>query len=443
METRLTLSALLLILLPVFFGCQDYSELDPPSLDPGEITPDVYVAIGNSLTAGYQNNALYESSQHFSFPALIARQLGIDEFEQPLISDPGIGGRLKMTSIDPPMIDSDPEDAGIPLNINLNRPYNNLGIPGVLLMDVADQTDFQEKAEERGNIFFQLVLRNQALGASLLEQAGALSPSFITLWLGNNEILAYATSGGTNRQTIDAFPPPTFSFIYGNVAQNIAQTNANVVVVNVPDIQNIPFFTFIPPFVVDFDTNEPILVDGEPVLWDGVSSPNDLVLLTALEFLQQGYGLPPELGGTQGALPPSVVLSSSQVETVIDFTTRYNDAIATRAADFGFALLDINSAFADIHQNGYVVGSDTLTTDFVTGGLFSLDGVHPSSRGYAIIANLVIDLMNDQWNANIPNVPVGAIPGSIPIGSDGTAVTSEMIFNLDSDIYNGVDQIFK
>ncbi len=442
MKIRIMATGIMLILLLGFWGCQDYSELDPPALDPGEINPDVYVAIGNSLTAGYQNNALYESSQRYSFPALIANQLGIVDFEQPLISDPGIGGRLKLTSLFPPIIEFDPVDAGQPLNLNLDRPYNNLGIPEALLFDAIDDTDFQEKSDER-NVFFALILRDQSLGNSVLEQALSLSPTLVTLWLGNIEILAYATSGGQNRQTFQAFPPHIFLAIYGQVSQTINQTDANVVVANIPDIRTMPFFTLIPPFVVDFDTNELILVDGAPVLWDGVTSPDDLVLLPALPLIQTGVGIPPVLEGDKGPLPPEVVLSAAQLDMVIDYTNRYNQGIEEIATDFGFALMDIHSSFSNIAQHGYIVGSDTLTTDYVTGGIISLDGIHPTSRGYAIIANLMIDVINDQWNANIPNVSVGAIPGSIPLGKKGEQLSLKELFNIDPNVYNEVKEFFK
>jgi hypothetical protein len=43
---------------------------------------------------------------------------------------------------------------------------------------------------------------------------------------------------------------------------------------------------------------------------------------------------------------------------------------------------------------------------FITGNLFSLDGVHPTPRGYAIIANEMIKAINGKYQARIPTVDV-------------------------------------
>ena len=47
----------------------------------------------------------------------------------------------------------------------------------------------------------------------------------------------------------------------------------------------------------------------------------------------------------------------------------------------------------------------------VTGGLFSLDGVHLTPRGYAIIANEFIKATNSTYGSNIPLANVASYPG--------------------------------
>jgi hypothetical protein len=49
--------------------------------------------------------------------------------------------------------------------------------------------------------------------------------------------------------------------------------------------------------------------------------------------------------------------------------------------------------------------------EFVTGGLFSLDGVHLTGQGYAIIANEFIHAINDTYGASVPTVSVTEYPG--------------------------------
>ena len=51
------------------------------------------------------------------------------------------------------------------------------------------------------------------------------------------------------------------------------------------------------------------------------------------------------------------------------------------------------------------------TSTFVTGGSFSLDGVHPTGRRYAILANEFIEAINDKYKSNLPKVNVNSYSG--------------------------------
>ncbi len=70
---------------------------------------------------------------------------------------------------------------------------------------------------------------------------------------------------------------------------------------------------------------------------------------------------------------------------------------------------------------------------FVTGGLFSLDGVHPTSQGQAIIANEFIKITNAKFNANLPLIDVSTIPGSLTLtGKVGLDKNGYAIFPKDA-----------
>jgi len=149
-----------------FSGCdEDDVVVAPPFVfSPGTADFSMYVAIGNSLTAGFQSNALSERDQKNSFPSILSKQTQRSSFEQPLILNPGIGGRLRLLNLAPTII-TEPSVDPVPssnLNIALPRPYNNLGIPGSILFDMADETDFGSKSVARGNPFFALILRDAA-----------------------------------------------------------------------------------------------------------------------------------------------------------------------------------------------------------------------------------------------------------------------------------------
>ena len=92
----------------------------------------------------------------------------------------------------------------------------------------------------------------------------------------------------------------------------------------------------------------------------------------------------------------------------------YNAVIAHEAAAKGATLVDIYSLINYLAAHGARVGGRTLTTDFM-GGLFSLDGVHPTNTGYAIIANEFIKTMNRSLRAHIPYVDVEQVSKTDPL----------------------------
>ena len=71
-----------------------------------------------------------------------------------------------------------------------------------------------------------------------------------------------------------------------------------------------------------------------------------------------------------------------------------------------------------MQQEEHILDGIPFTTTFVTGGLFSLDGVHPTSRGYGIVANEFIKVINTKWGTSIPLVNVSQIPGSLILAKD-------------------------
>jgi len=83
----------------------------------------------------------------------------------------------------------------------------------------------------------------------------------------------------------------------------------------------------------------------------------------------------------------------------------YNQTIAALATQYDIALVDANTLFDDLVANGFVqADGSVVTAAFATGGGFSLDGVHPSPRGYAILANAFSAAINAKYGSNMPMV---------------------------------------
>ena len=101
------------------------------------------------------------------------------------------------------------------------------------------------------------------------------------------------------------------------------------------------------------------------------------------------------------------MLSSTEQARVATAGASYNAIIEGLAAANELGYGDMKSALAEVAANGAFYNGGVLTSTYVTGGAFSLDGVHPSPRGYAFTANTIIDVINTTYNASIPKVDIG------------------------------------
>ncbi|GJQ64110.1 MAG: outer membrane protein [Melioribacteraceae bacterium] len=448
------------VLLIALVGCEDRSDLTAPEA-PNTGTADFssFVSIGNSLTAGFADNSLYESAQVYSFGNQIAEAVGA-QYVQPLVSDPGLPGRLEVDrfiiqdgSIASVVLTQN-TGLGAALNSSHAAPFNNLGVPGAILYDLVDETSFAQKAVDRGNPYFQLVLRDAQFGASIVKQAANLSPTFITMWIGNNDVLGYATSGGTSGTDATGKLPTdltVFSALYNQVGAALAATGAKVVVANIPDINAIPFFNTVGPLVGV--TIKPLIDAGQiagvyyqkhgETVASGLADFNTLVsgaikfTLVGTEYAsligQPGgkfyvdYGYPALPAGIdttqpfglhpQNPWPDAFTLDADEQSTIATHVAGFNSTISSVATNNNFGLVDVNSIFGQIKASeatgGTTIDGIIFTTQFLSGGLFGLDGVHPTAQGQAVVANEFIKVINSKWSASIPHINVSEIPGTI------------------------------
>jgi lysophospholipase L1-like esterase len=409
-----------------------------------------YVALGDSLTAGFQSNCLVQRNQLNSFPAVIARTLGIADFQQPLVQEvpittplvppnsclgPAIvGGAITVVPV---------STMGQPLNALLPRPYDNLGLPGFNAADLT-QIKHGNPAGSGKEQTAALILRNipgfPLDGTSAVDQADILlgpasGPTLVSLWIGNNDVLGAATSG----IVVDGVTLTTaadFEAAYTAIMDGLLPST-RLVGANVPDVTAIPFTSTIPPVLVDPATMQPVLIGGQPVPLLGpgdaanpcVPTPPDLgcplppgtlVNLPASSLLAPPLllGIPKAAGGSGLPLPhgsidamgahPGVLLYPDEVALLRSRTDEYNATIAEQIGAAGGALWDTHGFFADVAAHGYTIGGVTVTTSFVKGGIFSYDGVHPSNIGYAVVADQLIQTLNAQGPDVFPRPDVAS-----------------------------------
>ena len=210
-----------------------------------------YVAVGDSLTAGFTNGGLVLTHQSISWPALLASRTGtsIAQFQQPYITDPGVPAELALLSLSPVAIAPKSSGTGLPANFALDRPYDNLAVPGATSVDVVTRTT--------GGLH-DVILRGKG---TQLQQAVSLAPTFVTLWIGSNDVLGAVTNG----RAIDGVtmvPLPAFRAAYAQILSTLRATGATVVTATIPDVTLAPFANAIPPVVVNPATGQPVEIGG-------------------------------------------------------------------------------------------------------------------------------------------------------------------------------------
>lgn len=438
MKKILKIVSVVFIAALILIGCDEYNEITT-SYTTGSANFTRFVSIGNSLTMAEQSGSVFESSQKYSFGKLIAG-LVATTYEQAIFSDPGTGDRLEIQTID--LVNGTAEivvnpNQGSPTNLNYPAPYNNLGIKGAFLTDVLNARDAATSYTAQfgsPNPLFDAVLRSFG---TQMELAMAQQPTFVTLWIGHNDILAFATRGGL-------FPitdVQQFSADYNTILNNLQAIGAQVVIGNITNVKNIPFFTTVGPGIgLSLQANQiPGMVYQTMTGGIGQATPDDLfagnvlILLTGSSaasligdvtgayYSMNGIPVPPNVNtafpfglAPENPWPNNLTLDPDEMAIVDQIVGAYNAIIEGEAAARGYAIADVKTLLANIGSpTGIEVNGITFTSRFISGNAYSLDGVHPTSQGYGLIANEFIKAINTKYGATIPHIDVSSLPGSL------------------------------
>jgi hydrogenase/urease accessory protein HupE len=305
---------------------------------------------------------------------------------------------------------------------------------------------------------------------TILADAAAQDPTFFSLWIGNNDVLGYATSGGSGTNQTGNFNPATygpnditdpnvFANVYTALVDGMTANGAQGVVANLPYVTTIPFFTTVPHNPVPLNaataaqlnagfsaynngllfaqsvglltadevtrrtisftastTNRVVMVDsyltnlaayGIPSYRQATSE--DLVVLPARSFIGTVVGgNPAQINGVSVPLADNWILSKDEILEVKTATDAYNATIQSIASAKGLAFVDANALMTRVANGGITADNFTVTSTYVTGGGFSLDGVHPGPRGYALISNEFIKAINATYGSNFKGVSLGS-----------------------------------
>ena len=113
----------------------------------------------------------------------------------------------------------------------------------------------------------------------------------------------------------------------------------------------------------------------------------------------------------------------SEVTTISNATSAFNNSIRSIAASKELAVADMNAIMNQLVQglrveDGQIYTANYFSTASINTVLFSLDGIHPNARGYAVIANEILKVINTHYNAKLPLVSAGSFPGATILPSN-------------------------
>ena len=371
------------------------------------------VFVGDSLTAGFQNGGLGEDGQVNGYAAQLARQAGFD-ITLPIVSEPGLPPKFALISIDPLQIVRQPVDpADPPVRTNPGVQATNLGVPGQKVFDALFRKPTWPPPDDQLDAITSVVLglpgafSTPPLLLSQVEWAEALAPTFIFLWIGNNDVLGFATSGGTEPLT----PIDDLEDQYTDLLDRLEHTGADLVIANIPDVAAIPFF--FPAEQIAAQVGQDLAVIG-PLL--GIES-GDFVTLEGLPLVEQKlveWSIWEHPDPMPEPLPDNVVLDADEVVQVQQAIDQLNTLIARQSYRRNIPLVNINRLFKFIKLFGVPANGKLLTADYL-GGLFSLDGIHPTVTGYAVVANHFIRTLNFRYKARIRRININEVAADDPL----------------------------
>jgi lysophospholipase L1-like esterase len=389
------------------------------------------VVVGDSLLAGFGSGGFVgagQPGQVDSAPAFVARRAHV-RLTLPLMRKPGVP---------PPLVIADENgdgrldrgevrraQDGLGFRAEPRKRARNLAVPGEDTKSLFEKIDTRDISREltSGDVKGRDVLKFLILGlplrsdsASQLSRARELHPSFLLVWIGNNDVLDMATSTNPEAVTLTA---DEFGNRFHRLLDALADTHAGMAVANLPDPTAIAALRRAAGEVTSCRQAD---ASTAPVAAD------DLLSI--------------DLDPAELPTPPcSKVLDATERAAIRATVSAFNVEIATAIADtekrrgVTIAPVDVFTTFDRLGATGVDLNGDgtpDLTTRYL-GGIFSLDGIHPTRTGNALVANAFIEAINARFGEGITPVDVTRVAAHDPLAQSSFRPVGEAPFGLIGD----------
>jgi hypothetical protein len=425
MKLRRLAAAALGLALPLLSGCRSDEALNSPNLSNNGGLLERYVSMGNSITAGFQSAGINDSTQMQSYAVLFAQQAGAPFFV-PLLNKPGCPPPFTINTTNPPTRLGGGSATDCSLRSSSSLPYvSNVAVPGVTSFGVESNTS----PFGGTNALTQFILG----GRTQIQAMMAAQPTFVSVWVGNNDVLGALTNGSNPGDPALITPVSAFEGNYGPILDSIERIGAKAVLLGVEDVASIPFATSgavywclktglcpgVPAggFPAQFSVN----VNCAPKAAVPTSNGDSVLVPWTVGV--------PKLAAAQAGAPTTLdcsvdneVVLPSEFQAMRLAVAGYNAFISSQAQSRGWAFVDITTALLAAKgetpapgqqpkiavfpclPGGPCGGTVNATPNVVFGQYFTLDGVHPSAAAHRVIANLVIDAVNQTYGTTIPTL---------------------------------------
>uniref|UniRef100_A0A832A2I8 SGNH/GDSL hydrolase family protein n=1 Tax=Desulfacinum infernum TaxID=35837 RepID=A0A832A2I8_9BACT len=324
------------------------------------------MVMGDSLGEGVQSADANLRTQPNSYAVWVARRAGINLTLPYIVSGPlgvvgDVSGRYRLF------------------------PYtasNNLAVSGAdswsILNDRALATSPRSISTETELVLFPRI-------GSQIEIVEDLKPQTVLCWIGSNDVLSAVLAFDELHETqiLALMTDPTqFEENYKALLTRLSAVTSKVVLADIADVTNIGFLL----------SNE----DLNRFLGPGDYLPEGSRTTIVALFLIR-------LGMADSSLfqDPHYVLDAEETEIIRERTAALNAAIYRQAAGYGYPVVKISEKFREKAQNPPIYAGVPLSMRYL-GGFFSLDGVHPSNIGHALVANEFLSVLESQYGWSAP-----------------------------------------
>jgi hypothetical protein len=416
-----------------FTNCKPkYTE---PNFSNGEINTERFVIIGDGHAGGYMNDALYREGQMTSLGYLLGQQFelaGGSALVTKLIGESSVGAnangqsRLKLdykedclglSSLSPVRVASQ-GDISIIATVSFSGEalFRDFGIPNMRASHLfsANYAQF--------NPYFARIASSSTV--TPMQDILSTNPTFAAIYLGVEECMSYAKNGGS----VDNMPSVAdFELAYSSVVEQLHAQGAKGVLATIPELTVMPYFRTIPYNGLNLgesNANLLTLVFGalgytfntgaNPFMINDPEA-NDFGVRQILEgeLLLLNIPLDSVKCNQMGSLFPfrnEFVLTLEEQSYLSARISAYNTIIRSIAQTYNWALVETNNFYQKL-LTGFVFNGVNFSAQFVTGGAFSLDGIHLNSKGNALLTNEFIKVINQHYGANIPGINANAYNG--------------------------------